>query len=99
LDSHFQATVAQVCLASCRKLIEQTEKTKDAVLAQFRDLGKEHEKLLRLAVNEAEALAWQTPYPHLVFPVLAQEKAQAVATWQRRQQSLLRRHAQLAVAA
>jgi hypothetical protein len=45
-----------------------------------------HQKLLRLAVNEAEALAYETDYPHLVFPALAEEKAQQVAAWETRQQ-------------
>jgi hypothetical protein len=99
LDAHFQSTVEQVCLATCRRLIEQTEKAKDAILAQFRGTAKGHEQLFRLAMTEAEALAWQTPYPHLVFPVLAEEKAQAVATWQKRQQLLLNQGASLAFAA
>ena len=38
--------------------------------------------MLRLALNEAEAIAWQTEYPHLIFPTLAQEKAEEVAAWQ-----------------
>ena len=36
-------------------------------------------QLLDSALNEAEALAWQTPYPHLVFPALAEEKASSVS--------------------
>jgi hypothetical protein len=31
---------------------------------------------LRRAVNEAAALAWLTPYPLLVLPTLAEEKAE-----------------------
>jgi len=49
-------------------------------------------KLLHLALNEAEALAWQTEYPHLVFPTLALEKAQAVANWLTRQRSMRSEH-------
>jgi hypothetical protein len=33
---------------------------------------------LRRAANEAASLAWFTPFPLLVFPVLLEEKAQAV---------------------
>jgi hypothetical protein len=50
-------------------------------------------------VNEAEALAWQTPYPHLLFPSLAAEKVQAVAAWQTRQQSVHQRQPLFAEAA
>jgi len=43
------------------------------------------ERMLQLALNEAEAVAWQTDYPHLLFPELAMEKVQAVASWNHRQ--------------
>src|SRR5579871_3849018 len=78
------------CLASCRKLMEQFESVKEQVVNEFRDQVEEHQHLLRLAVNEAEALAWQTEYPELLFVDLATEKAYAVADWHARQQRLLR---------
>jgi len=81
-------TFAKICLASCQKLIVQIENAKKAILAEFRESRVTHEQLLRLAVNEAEALAWETGFPHLVFPTLATEKAQAVAAWDARQQSI-----------
>jgi len=51
-----------------------------------RELVAEHkfelpERLFRVALNEAEALAWETEYPQLVFPVLAREKIEAIAAW------------------
>jgi hypothetical protein len=55
--------------------------------------------LFRLALTEAEALAWQTEHPQLFFPALAREKVQAVAVWQARQDSLRRRGARFAGAA
>jgi hypothetical protein len=81
-------SIASVCQGSCRKLAAQIAKTKDAILNEFRDTLEAHEQLLRLALNEAEALAWETAYPHLVFPLLATEKAQAVAAWRGRQRSV-----------
>lgn len=74
-------SIQNACLKSCQKVLAQIKKTKDAVLVQFRDALADHEQLLRLALNEAEALAWQTHYPQLVFPDLAEEKAQKVANW------------------
>jgi hypothetical protein len=44
--------------------------------------------MFRLALNEAEALAWQTGYPHLLFPALATEKIQAATEWSARQKLL-----------
>ena len=87
-DRPTNRTLANICLTSCRKLIAQIEKTKDAILSQFREKLQAHEHLLRLALNEAEAIAWETEFPHLVFPILATEKAQAVATWLERQRSM-----------
>jgi len=88
-----------VCLAPCRTVLAQIERTKSALLAEFGDLHAAQEHLLHLAFNEAEALAWQTDYPHFVFPVLAAEKAQAVAAWHARQQSMRRTNSELAFAA
>jgi len=83
-------TLKTLCLASCRKLLTQLKKTRDAILNEFRETFAADEHLLHLALNEAEALAWQSGVPHLVFPTLAMEKAQTVAAWQTRQRSLHR---------
>jgi|SRR6185369_14749091 hypothetical protein len=88
-----------VCLASCRKILTQIEQTKNTILAEFREAIEQHEHLLHLALNEAEALAWQTDFPQLVFPTLASEKAQTVAAWYARQKSMLRTNSSLAFAA
>jgi len=78
------------CVASCRKLLAQIENVREQVVAEFRDRLDEHKPVLDLALNEAEALAWQSGFPQLFFPVLATEKASAVAGWHVRQQSLRR---------
>jgi hypothetical protein len=54
--------------------------------------------VLKLALNEAEALAWQTDFPHLFFPALAMEKAQATVAWHQRQRAVRRTAAELAFA-
>jgi hypothetical protein len=97
LDS--RSNPAHSWLASCRKLLAQIEKVKASILSDFRDQLDQDEHLLHLAVNEAEAVAWQTGFPQLVFPTLATEKARAVATWQERQRSIHRTNAHTALAA
>jgi len=82
--------IATACLASCRKLLAQMEDIRQTILLEFREATDP--RLLQLALNEAEALARQTPYPHLFFPELALEKAQSVRDWQARQQSLRSEH-------
>ena len=91
--------LTDVCLASCKKLGVQIQKTKNAILKEFVDAFKTQEHLLRLALNEAEALAWQTGFPQLVFPTLATEKAQAALAWSLRQRSMNRSAAGLGAAA
>jgi hypothetical protein len=81
---------ATVCLDSCRRLLDRIDKVKQAVLDEFQDTLDAHNQMLRLAVNEAEALAWETDYPHLVFPALAHEKAEQVTSWEARQQEIRR---------
>jgi hypothetical protein len=66
-------------IASGQKLIMGIEQAK-------RNLAVEHEfalpeRLFRVALNEAEALAWETEYPQLVFPALAREKIEAISSW------------------
>lgn len=92
-------TFATACLASCKKLVAEIAKTRDAILNEFRESRSLNEHLLRLALNEAEGLAWQSGFPQLVFPTLAREKAQAMASWNARQQFIRRAESRLPLAA
>jgi hypothetical protein len=81
----------RTCVAACETLLEQLNQVKQRVQAEFQDAFGLHKHLLRQALAEADALAWQTEYPHLFFPELAAEKASQAADWRARQQALLRR--------
>ncbi len=87
-----------MCLRSCEKLLAHIAKARDAIFSESRGAEAAHERMLQLALNEAEALAWQTAYPHLVFPALAMEKAQAVADWNRHQRSIRQAEPRFALA-
>ena len=89
----------KACVASCQKVRAQITAAKEAIFAESREALQSQEHLLRLALNEAEAVAWQTMYPHLVFPTLATEKIQAVIAWEARQQSVRRANPVFALAA
>jgi hypothetical protein len=78
-------------METCQKFLAQMEDVKEQVKDEFRGRLEEHQHLLELAMNEAEALAWQTDFPQLFFPTLAAEKAGAVAGWHARQRRLLAR--------
>jgi hypothetical protein len=58
---------------------------KKKILWEYSEAVGPNQHLLNLALNEAEALAWQTQFPHLVFPTLAEEKATNVVRWFARQ--------------
>jgi hypothetical protein len=79
---------AAPAVASCEKFAVAIEQAKEGLVQEFGGQLAGHESVLRLALNEAEALAWETNYPHLVFATLAMEKAQAAANWENRQQWL-----------
>lgn len=80
----------KACVACCQKVLAQIKNAKAEIFREARDSLKAKEHLLELALNEAEALAMQTLYPHLVFPTLATEKVQTVVEWEKHQQ-LVRR--------
>ena len=77
-----------LCLRSCQRILAQIQKARDAIFAESRGAVAAHERMVQLALNEAETLAWQTAYPHLVFPALAMEKAREVAEWNQHQRSV-----------
>lgn len=59
-----------------------------ALAPDFATLHAQQPRLYHLAVREAEAIAWQTPYPLLVLPALLEEKLKQAAGWFHRQRSL-----------
>jgi len=94
-DQNPQMNFGVRCIESCRKLLAQIENVRAQVAAEFRDRLDDQQHVLDLALNEAEALAWQNGFPQLLFPTLAVEKAHAVTGWHLRQQSLRQRTATL----
>ncbi len=94
----------QVCghiatLGACQKVIKAIEQARENLKSKFNNLREDHEHMVQLALNEAEALAWETTYPHLLFPTLAEEKVQAVNTWAVRQNAVRHGHRLSAIAA
>jgi hypothetical protein len=74
-----------------QRLVAHIAKVKENLVTEFKENFEVQDRILRLAVNEAEALAWETEYPHLVFPTLALEKVKVAANWHERQ-GLIRRN-------
>ena len=66
----------------------QIELIKNSLLREYGSDLLGSNRVLSAAINEAEALAWQTAYPHLLFPVLAQEKAAVAQAWAQKQRQI-----------
>ena len=81
-------SITTFCMAYGRKLISELQRTKEELVSQFRKAFTGNQRMLRLVLSEAEALAFRTQYPHLVFPSLALEKIERAVAGQRRQQQL-----------
>lgn len=87
-NSSQKNTFGKSCLNSCMEALARINNVKETIMAEARETLKVQDQLLRLALSEAEALAWQTLYPHLVFPDLAAEKIRSAAKWSNRQRLL-----------
>lgn len=98
-DTACKTSFRKTCAACCRKVLAQIARVKESLFEEARVLLATQEHLLRLALNEAEAAAWETRFPHLVFPALALEKVQAVVAWEQHQQTVRRMTAVTALAA
>ena len=79
---------------------ELAEMVRREMEREFPVLREEQQHVFGLALKEAEALAWNTPVPLLVFPLLAYEKLKLLDRWNRRQKYLRRTQSeQIALAA
>jgi len=77
-----------ICLHCYRQVLRRLGAVKVKIEREFGRVMTGYEQLLKAAVNEAEALAWQTSYPHLFFPTLAEEKATEAQQWVARQRAI-----------
>ena len=84
-------SLSAICLNSCRKLLAQIDAIKESLISDYEPVLHGQEAMLYSALNEAEALAWQTPYPQLFFPVLAEEKAMSARRWASQQERIRQR--------
>jgi hypothetical protein len=81
-------TFTKFCTECYNRFVAEIAEVRDRITAEFRENLDSHGNLFRLALNEAEFLAAQTEYPHLVYPALAMEKVQAVNNWRARQYAI-----------
>src|SRR6476469_5525175 len=64
----------------CRTLILALADLKGRLQRRFEQAYPGQHQILRRALAEAEQLAWQTPFPHLLLPDLAEVRVAELAT-------------------
>jgi len=82
------------CLRACARLARELNRVKNELTGHFQQLLDLPAPWLQQSVNEAEALAWQAGFPHLLFPVLAEEKVRKLGRWYNHQQKVQRQNYQ-----
>ncbi len=87
-QSQKRDSIAARCLRACGKIAREFARVKSELTQQFQSLLDVPDPWLQQTVNEAEALAWQTGFPHLLFPVLAEEKVRKLGRWYSHQQMI-----------
>lgn len=91
-DSSLPLTRFRAACARCyQAIVRRLKAVKAKVAAEFSPAMTGYEHVLSASLNEAEAVAWQTPYPHLLFPVLAEEKAVEARQWAAHQRAIRQR--------
>ncbi|MEA3212892.1 MAG: hypothetical protein QOE70_5949 [Chthoniobacter sp.] len=58
----------------CRELVASLGKLKLRLQEKYERTLPGRDQLVRQAIDEAEALAWQTTFPHLFLPDLAEAR-------------------------
>ncbi len=76
-ETAFTVTPQVVVLTERARMERELEFLKNSLLGEIfqRVHNPEHHSALHWAANSAASLAWLTPYPLLILPVLLEEKA------------------------
>ena len=60
--------------AACRKFLRAISDLREKLESRYAPSQPHAAELFRASFAEAEALAWETRFPHLFLPLLAEEK-------------------------
>ena len=73
-QSHCSPATVEVPAGFCRQLADSLIALKERLIAKYEDALPGRRHLARQLVAEAEALAWETPFPHLFLPDFAEAR-------------------------
>jgi hypothetical protein len=80
--------LAHACPSCYEAITSRIQQVRTSLLRRFQPQVTGDHRLVQLTLNEAEALAWQTGVPDLVFPTLAEEKLRRLRLWSARQRAI-----------
>lgn len=83
VNRKLNASVTERCPVAAKAVRELKREMRQQYAGRFADLH-----LLDLTLREAESMAWETTFPHLFFPVLAEEKVARSIAWTERQRAV-----------
>lgn len=78
MKTHHCSSNIHVAPQFCRQLKEAIARTKDRLRAKYEELFPESGHHVDQAINEAEDLAWETPFPHLFLPDFVEARVNAI---------------------
>jgi hypothetical protein len=93
-----KARKAKSAAAARSEIQRAVASARSRLLSEYWEVAGEQGRLLRLTLNEAEALAYATGFPHLFFPALAAEKVEQSVSWHKRQREIRRVGAEVSFA-
>jgi len=74
----------------CQKLHTAVSELKEKLIARYAERSDSSPWRIREAISAAESQAWETPFPHLLFPDLAEVQ---MATFTAQRETVLSRSA------
>ena len=76
-QNHCSSAHVEVPAGFCAKLWDALVTLKEQLLAKYEDALPGRRHFVRELIAEAEALAWETPFPHLFLPDFAEARFEA----------------------
>lgn len=73
------SSAAQIPLGFCRKVASSVLELKERLVLQYEAALPGNLSQIRQAIEEATLEAWETPFPHLFLPDLAELRIQKLA--------------------
>ena len=67
------------------RAFEALARVRGDIEQNYSSVKEQAPRIVHLTLNEAEAIAWDSGFPHLIFPLLAEEKLSKAAAWVNRQ--------------